>query len=260
MAIRGIDVSQWQGNIDFNKVKAAGYDFVIIRAGYGRCISQKDPYFEQNYARAKAAGMGVGAYWYSYSVTAAQAKQEAEVFLETVKGKQFDYPLLYDIEDRSQSRLSNAVIGQMTDAFCGHLEKSGYYAAVYSYASFLTGKVPAEYRSKYDVWVAHYGVSKPAYSGTYGAWQYTSTARINGISGDVDCDYAYKDYPATIKGAGLNGYPKQTSPKPEVKPDTKPNTTPPAAAQKGDVNGDGKVNAADLTDLAAHIKGVKKLE
>ena len=99
---KGIDVSQHQGNIDFGKVKAAGYDFVIIRAGYGKYASQKDPYFEQNYAGAKAAGLNVGAYWYSYADSTANAKLEAEACLQVIKGKTFEYPIYFDLEERSQ--------------------------------------------------------------------------------------------------------------------------------------------------------------
>lgn len=208
MAVKGIDVSKWQGDVDFAKVRAAGYEFVIINAGYGRYISQKDKYFEDNYKKARAAGLGVGAYWYSYAVNASEAKQEAKVFLQAVKGKVFDYPLCYDIEDSSQAKLSNTVIGDMINGFCGHLESKGYYAALYSYANFLNTKVPAECKKKYDVWVAAYDVSKPSYNGDYGMWQYTSSGKVNGVNGNCDCDYAYKDYPVIMSEKGLNGYSK----------------------------------------------------
>lgn len=208
MAVKGIDVSKWQGEVNFDKVKADGYEFVIINAGYGRYISQKDKFFEDNYKKARAAGLGVGAYWYSYATTAAEAKQEAKVFLQAVQGKTFDYPLCYDIEDSTQTGLSNAVIGDMINAFCGYLEGQGYYASLYSYANFLNTKVPAECKKKYDIWVAAYDVSKPSYSGEYGMWQYTSTGKVSGVSGNCDCDYSYKDYPAIMSEKGLNGYKK----------------------------------------------------
>lgn len=208
MAVKGIDVSKWQGIVDFEKVRGAGYGFVIINAGYGRYISQKDGYFEDNYRKAKAAGLDIGAYWYSYAVSAREAAQEAEVFMQAVKGKAFEYPLCFDIEDSSQRGLSNSVIGDMVDSFCGALEKSGYYAAVYSYADFLTRKVPVQCRRKYDVWVAAHDVAKPPYDMSYGMWQYTSTGRVNGVKGDCDCDMSYMDYPAIMKEKGLNGFKK----------------------------------------------------
>lgn len=211
MTVKGIDVSKYQGNVDFNKVKAAGYDFVILNAGYGRYLNQKDPYFDSNYEKAQAAGLGIGAYWYSYAVNEAQAKEEARVFLEAVGDRRFSYPLCFDIEDKTQSGLSQAVIGKMINAFCGYLEEKGYYAAIYSYADFLKNKVPVACRSRYDVWVAHFGVSKPSYPYAYGMWQYSSAGKVSGISGDCDLDYAYKDYPAIMKSKGLNGYEKAGS-------------------------------------------------
>ena len=107
---KGIDVSHWQGRIDFDKVKSQGYSFVMINAGYGKYISQKDENFEKNYAAARKAGLNIGTYWYSYALTEADALAEAKTFLEAVKGKMFEYPLAFDIEDASQSELPNAAI------------------------------------------------------------------------------------------------------------------------------------------------------
>lgn len=205
---KGIDVSKWQGEIDFKKVKADGIDFVIINAGYGRFISQKDKCFEENYKNAKANGLEVGAYWYSYAVNSAQAKAEAETFLEAIKGKSFEYPLAFDIEDKTQVSLSKDVISEIIDTFCGYVEKQGYYISLYSYASFLNTKVLEETKKKYDVWLAEFDVSKPSYSGAYGIWQYSSSGKISGISGKVDLNYAYKDYPTLIAQKGLNGLKK----------------------------------------------------
>ena len=208
MAVKGIDISKWQGDVDLGRVKAAGYEFVMINAGYGRYASQKDKYFEDNYRKAKAAGLDVGAYWYSYALSPQEARQEAKVFMQAVAGKVFDYPLCYDIEDSSQSKLSSSVIGDMVNSFCSYVEEKGCYAALYSYADFLKNKVPAQVRQRYDVWVAAFDVSKPPYSGEYGMWQYTSSGKVSGVNGNCDLDYAYKDYPAIMAEKGLNGYPK----------------------------------------------------
>lgn len=203
---KGIDVSKYQGNIDFKKVKADGIKFVIINAGYGKYLWQKDPNFEKNYKGAKAAGLAVGAYWYSYAKNAGEAEEEARVFLEAVKGKKFEYPLALDIEDESQVSLTNDALNAIIERFCGYLEKKKYYAAVYSYASFLNNRVWEKVKKRYDVWVANFDVKKPDYTGSYGIWQYTSAGSVKGISGKVDMDYAYKDYPSIIKNKGLNGY------------------------------------------------------
>lgn len=221
--IKGIDVSQWQGRIDWEKVKADGIEFAILRAGYGRVSTQKDPYFEDNYKAAKAAGIKIGAYHYSYAKTVADAKQEAKTFLAWLKGKQFEYPVCFDIEDECQKNLSIKTCSDITRAFCEEVEKAGYYVAVYSFKSFLESKLDADIRSRYDIWVAHTGVSETSYKGQFGMWQYSHKGTVSGITGDVDLNYAYKDYPAIMKANGLNGF--KTAAKQEIaKPVTKPTT------------------------------------
>lgn len=231
--IKGIDTSVWQGNVNFKNVKKDGYSFVMIRAGYGNAIAypnQKDPQFESSYKKAKEAGMGVGAYWYTYAVDKASAIAEANSFLTTISGKEFDYPIVLDIEDAVQTRLSNATIGTIVDAFCQTCEKAGYYISVYSFASFFN-RIPTDILKKYDVWVAHFtSASKPSYNGAYGMWQYSDNGRVSGISGAVDLNNCYKDYPTIIKNAGLNGYKKAKTTKTETKPKTeeKKETSAPA--------------------------------
>ncbi|HRV00009.1 MAG TPA: GH25 family lysozyme, partial [Ruminococcus sp.] len=100
--MKGIDVSVHNGNIDWQKVKAGGIQFAILRAGYGRLASQKDERFEQNYSAAKAAGVPIGAYWYSYAMSEDEARLEADVFLSIIKGKQFEFPVYYDVEEKKQ--------------------------------------------------------------------------------------------------------------------------------------------------------------
>ena len=206
--IHGIDVSQWQGgNIDFNKVKAAGIDFVIIRAGYGKHVSQKDPQFESNYARAKAAGLNVGVYWYSYANSVADAKTEAAVCLDVIKGKKFEYPIYFDLEERSQFNKGRAFCSSLVTAFCSELEKAGYFAGLYISRSPLEQYITSEVAKKYTLWIAEYG-GKLNYSGDYGIWQNSSTWRVNGITGNVDHDYSYTDFPSIIKKGGYNGFKK----------------------------------------------------
>ena len=208
MAYKGIDVSKWNGDVDFKKVKAAGIDFVMIRAGLGSNIAYKDKKFEQNYKNAKAAGLHVGAYWYSYATTAAEATAEAAVFLKVVKGKKFDYPLAFDIEEQDQFNLGTAAVDKLIKTFCGAIEKAGYYCTLYSYEYFLLNRTSASTRKRYDIWCGCVG-RKPKIS--VGIHQYSFTGKVNGCKTDVDLDTAYKNYPAIIKGAGLNGYNKSTS-------------------------------------------------
>ena len=108
--MKGIDVSVHNGNIDWGKVKADGIDFAILRAGFGKLEKQKDEKFEQNYAGAKAAGIPVGAYWYSYAMTPEEAEQEADVFLSVIKGKQFEMPVYFDLEEKKQFDLGKGTL------------------------------------------------------------------------------------------------------------------------------------------------------
>ena len=208
MTVKGIDVSYYQGNnIDYNKVKKAGYSFVMARCGYGNMTAypqQIDSTFETNYKNAKAAGMGVGTYFFSYALDAKSAKAEAEGVLNVIRGKQFDYPIGFDIETDEQRALSPSKKAEVIEAFITVLEKAGYYVSLYSYEAFLD-TVPANTLAKYDVWCANIN-NKPSMK--YGMWQNSWTGRINGIGGEVDTDIAEKDYPTIIKGAGLNGYAK----------------------------------------------------
>lgn len=205
MEKRGIDVSKWQGTIDWAKVAKSGVSFAILRAGYGRVSSQKDPTFEDNYNNAKAAGIPVGAYHYSYAKNVAAAKQEAEVFLSWIKGKQFEYPVAFDIEEGSVFNLGKNTVSEIIDAFCSAVEAAGYYVCVYTNKNWLDNVVSAEIKSKYDIWLAQW-TSTPSYNGAYGIWQYTSSGTVEGISGRVDLDIAYKEYPSIMKSKGLNGF------------------------------------------------------
>lgn len=202
----GIDVSKHNGVIDWKKVKAAGVQFAMIRAGYGQYAEQKDPQFDANVKGAQSVGIPFGFYWYSYAKNAADAKKEAEVFLQVIKGLKPEYPVAFDIEDPKQSPLSNATLNSIVRAFCDTVEAAGYYVVLYSMLSWLTSKLGNI--SDYDVWLAHW-VKETTYKGEYGIWQYTDNGRVNGIAGNggkVDMNYAYKDYPALMRKYGFNGF------------------------------------------------------
>ena len=209
---KGIDVSYAQGVIDWEKVKASGLvDFAILRAGYGKETSQIDDQFSRNYTACKQLGIPVGAYWYSYATTAAEAEQEANICLQTIRGKQFEYPVAFDIEEARCLPQADA----LSTAFCTALENAGYYTAIYTFKSALESNFSAAVKNRYDIFLSHIGVQQTNYAGSYGLWQYSWTGCIPGISGDVDLDYAYKDYPTMIQNAGLNGFTKATQTIPE---------------------------------------------
>ncbi|MFU0833040.1 MAG: Glycosyl hydrolase family 25 [Oscillospiraceae bacterium] len=195
VAYKGIDVSSWQGSIDWEAVKNSGVDFAMIRTGYGHenWSKQTDSYFETNYENAKANGIKVGAYHYSYATNVAMAEAEAEFCLHILNGRELDYPVAYDVEDKSLWGLSADTFGQMVEAFCSKIEAAGYTPIVYSYYNFYNANLTSPLVSKYDTWIAHTGVDRTPFS-HYTMWQY-GWRTIPGIStGPCDVDYSFYDY------------------------------------------------------------------
>lgn len=183
----GIDVSQWQGNIDFNQVAASGIQVVYIRSSLGS--SYVDPYFEQNYQNAKAAGLQVGFYHYVTARTISQAQYQAQFFVHVIQGKEFDCRLAMDFEDLAG--LSTSEANQIGLAFIQAVEEnSGKGAVVYSDSSNASS-VFSGALSAYPLWVAEYGVSSPSSAvnwPSWAGWQYSDSGQVSGISGNVDRD------------------------------------------------------------------------
>ena len=250
MTVKGLDVSQWQGSIDFAKVKAAGYKFVIIRCNNWVNGIVKDNCFEENYRKAKAAGLDVGAYYYTWQSDADGAAYDAELCKSYLKGKTFDYPIYFDLEWHKAFAHGASVCSSMVTAFCSAMEQAGYFAGLYISRSPLQQYIMSAVAQRYALWIAEYDVSKPNYSGQYGMWQHTDKGSVPGVSSNVDLDICYVDYPTIIKEGGFNGF---TKPKLEPKAE-------PKAPVKGDINGDGRVDVSDVAMLAAHVKGEKKLK
>ncbi len=205
---KGIDVSTHQGDIDWKKVKADGIEFAILRAGYGRQLSQEDAWFERNYQGCRENGIPIGVYWYSYATTPQQAKKEAETCIEVIANKTFEYPVYFDIEDKTQLALSEDTLQEITTTFCDALEAAGYWVGIYSYKAFLEANFTPEILKRYAVWVAHTGVKQTTFKYPYGIWQYSHTGKVNGVSTNTDMNYCYTDYPDMMKSAGLNGFGK----------------------------------------------------
>ena len=218
--LKGIDISVWQGRIDWSEVaKDENVKFAILRAGYGKYASQKDTRFEEYYAGCKRYNIPVGAYWFSYATTKQEAIQEAKACIECIKGKQFEYPILFDIEHSSQT--SKAVADVIIPAFCDTLKAAGYYVGIYTYYSFIKSYISKSVYSKYDLALAHYASSTPWSDKEI--WQYSSKGSIKGINGGVDLDYCYVDnYPEKIKSLGLNNLGKAST---TVTEETKPETS-----------------------------------
>lgn len=204
----GIDISKWQKGFDFDKAKAEGVEFVILRGAYS---VYEDSCFEDFYNQCKTKSIPVGVYHYSMAQTVAEARKEAEIMLGILKGKQFEYPISLDVEDTTQKQLGKDLLTSIIQTYCDTLEKAGYYVSIYSTYYFLRDYTHIDKLDKYDKWIAQWtkecSCSKP-----YGMWQFggeTNLIRSNTIAGVVcDQDYAYKDYPTIIKNAGLNGFEK----------------------------------------------------
>lgn len=192
MIKKGVDVSKWQKVIDWQKVAKDGVAVAIIRAGYGRESNQKDICFETNYSGAKAAGILLGSYHYSYAKSVEEAEREAAVCLEWLSGKNFDYPIYYDIEESSQASLGKNICTAMTRAFCEKIKAGGYRAGVYANKNFFTNYLNKADLAAYSLWIAHYGTSSD-YSSSYDIHQYSSTGSVSGISGNVDLNYVFKE-------------------------------------------------------------------
>ncbi|KAK8835314.1 hypothetical protein M9Y10_013519 [Tritrichomonas musculus] len=206
---KGIDASKWQGEIDFQKVKNNGVEFVIIREGYGKkSPTQIDKKFKVNYEMAKSVGLPVGVYHYSYADSVSDAKLEAQFCLENIQGMKLEYPVVIDIEDKEILKLNNRQRTDNLKAFCEEMENAGYYAMVYCNLYWWNNYLyKEELENKYDLWLAQWQVENP--SVTCGIWQYSETGKIDGINGNVDLNIAYKDYPSIMKYNGLNGFKKQ---------------------------------------------------
>ena len=237
--MKGIDVSKYQPTIDFAKVKDAGYDFVIIKAGHGKYESQIDSYFEKHYAAAKKAGLYVGAYWYCYATTVEEAKMEANVFVKALKGKQFEMPVYYDIEERKTFNTGKANVSNIATTFCSILENNGYFCGIYGGQELAQNYLTKDICNRYAFWLAQY-LKNPRYDGPVGMWQFgvaganasnnpSGVKYVPGVAGQCDLDYCYVDYPTIIKERGRNGFtkPAPTPVEEQVeKPVEKPVETP----------------------------------
>jgi GH25 family lysozyme M1 (1,4-beta-N-acetylmuramidase) len=203
----GIDISAWQKGADFSKIaEDPQVDFVILRAGYGKYLKQKDECFDSFYNDAKKYNIPVGAYWYSYAMTPEEARLEADICAQAIAGKKFEYPIAFDIEEPKQLALPVEEVSALIDAFCSEMEKKGYYAQVYCSSFYLNTRVNNYVKERYDVWCAHYNVKRPTFTGKYNIWQYSHTGTVSGVPGDCDLDYCYHDYPEIIKRLHFNGF------------------------------------------------------
>ncbi len=186
-----VDISEFQQNIDFNKMKNDGIKAVIIRAGYGRETSQKDTMFESHYCNAKEAGLKIGAYWYSYADSVDDAEKEAKACLECVENKYFDMPIYYDLEDNSIVKLGKAKLTEIAERFCETIKKSNYRAGVYANLNWFNNYLDYDkLKKKYSIWLAQYNSVNEL---NCDIWQNSSTGRVSGYNGRLDTNVIYNE-------------------------------------------------------------------
>ncbi len=195
----GIDVSKWNGNIDWNAVKNSGVSYVIIRCGYrgsstGALV--EDPKFRANIQGAQSAGIKVGVYFFTQAVNEVEAVEEASMALSLIKGYNISYPVFLDVE-ASNGRADSISADTRTavcKAFCQTIQNSGYKAGIYANKTWFTSYMNTPSLTGYKIWLAQYAAA-PTYTRTkYDMWQYSSKGRVSGISGDVDMNISYLGY------------------------------------------------------------------
>ena len=187
-----IDISEWNGDINFNKVRNTGVTCVIIRAGYGKDPNQEDNKFQEYYRQAKSAGLNVGAYWYSYATSVDAAKAEVKNCMNTIGGKQFDLPVFLDVEEYRQAVLPRRTLTDIISAFCDGIKSYGYDVGMYSAKSMLVDSAyPDELSSKYLIWIAAPNTSYSDLPSYVDLWQYSWNGKVDGIRNDVDLNYIY---------------------------------------------------------------------
>lgn len=210
MTTDGIDVSQYQGMIDWERVKPH-IDFAIIRCGYGQDIeSQDDRMFRRNADECTRLNIPFGVYLYSYATNEQDALSEARHVLRLVEGYQMSLPIYYDLEDPKVGRLSNEQITLNARTFCEELERNNYLPGIYANLYWWRTKLTDPFFNNYSRWIASYN-DELDYDGEYDIWQYSQTGFVEGIEGNVDLDIGYKDFLPEILENGLNNFPKENN-------------------------------------------------
>lgn len=217
-----LDVSRWQGNIDWNAVKASRkIDGLMLKTvSTNSKLSKRkdglyvDPTFERNYAECKRLGIPVGVYYYTYAVSHTSADAELAMLKTALTGKTFELPICVDVEDNKLRKLGKQALTDLTAYALATIEQWGFYALLYTGLNFGETRLYMGCAAlrKYDVWLAKYPrdksktkpEDKPKTGFSFGMWQYTSTARVPGITGNADLSHAYKDYAAIIAKKGLD--------------------------------------------------------
>lgn len=235
--LKGIDVSTHQGTIDWERVKADGIDFAVIRCGFGDDYGNyDDAQWKRNADECTRLGIPFGAYLYSYAASIGEAESEAAHAIRLLDGYDLSLPVYLDLEDEVVADCSNDLIGQMADIFCTALQNEGYDVGVYANLNWWNTRLTSDVfnNTTWHKWIAQWS-SACTYSGDYTMWQYTNSGSVDGISGRVDMDMWYgDDFTNTDDSGGDDG----------------------GENVAGDINGDGKADAGDAGMILRHDAGI----
>jgi GH25 family lysozyme M1 (1,4-beta-N-acetylmuramidase) len=262
---KGIDISEWQGNLNYDNFKALkeiGIEFIIIRCGYtsyGKNKEKyKDKYFENNYNLAKQLSIPVGTYYYSCATSEEEAIEEANFILELINNKTFEYPICIDTEDNhdisnpnysdeSQYSIGKDKLTSIIKLICETVEKENKYVSIYASTSWFKNNLIMSDLKDIDKWIAQWSKTV-TFKEKYGMWQYSSEGTLKGINGYVDLDYSYKDYPQIMENMGLNGYIKKDTIDNSVKTTNTNNNTDDKTTNTDNNTDDKNTNTDNNTD------------
>lgn len=207
MSIHGIDVSEFQGRVDWDRVRKAGIQFAMLRAGYG--AGSIDGEFRRNAEECNRVGIPFGVYWFSYAYTREMAKKEADYCIDAIREYEVNYPVCYDFEYASVNyaaergvNVTRTLATEITEEFCRRVEELGYFAMYYSNLDYMRRMFEQKLKDKYSLWYAQYS-QDPCVSGM-AIWQYSDMGRVDGVSGNVDMDIALYDLAKVISRGRFN--------------------------------------------------------
>ncbi len=256
----GIDVSKWNGKINWKKVADSGVEFAMIRTGYrgntyGNIVA--DPCFYDNIEGALANGIEVGVYFYSQAVNEQEAKQEAAWVCKLIQNYNITYPVAYDLEEVGTNRIknvSNSQLNKNARAFLDYVNSKGYRGSMYGCKSYLEDVWKMSMFEDCHVWLAHY-IKKTSYRGRYDMWQYTEDGKVNGISTSVDLNYAYFTVKVNNEDENRGQDQEETTPAPEPSVTEAPKEFSPVDEQCAVTVGSGNLNVRKQPDSEAEIIG-----
>lgn len=223
--MKGIDIYNGTGTVDFNAVKKAGYEFVMIKSSEGHTLRDKS--LSRNLSEAAKAGLHTGVYHWFWGRSVEETQTEIDFFLNVIRGCKMEMPVALDVEQSDLIALGRDRLTGYIKQWCDGVKAGGYFPVIYANKAWLTSYIDMSRLNEFDIWLAQYN-NRITYTGpgNIGMWQYTSSGKVPGVrngTGNCDLNECYRDYPSIIRAGGFNNYPKQEL-KADVSWDTKEKT------------------------------------